>query len=556
MKITDTMAKVFLAASFMLPTVAMADTLTWNGGASGSFSTGPWTSDGSHTMPQNGDTLVFGTGGTLENDISGLSVAGLSFTSSSAVTLTGSQIAIANGGALSVTGTGPVTNSVPLVLGTAATPAVSIDVATSCALAVNACLSGPADIVYGEAVTGGGYVYLLVDNDYTGNTVIKHGTVDVYADMAFGTTDGNTGIVNPDKGYGIIRFYSVTMSENFDHTCNHAVDKPKNNTKPIQFYGVNVFNGTWRERGLGFYYADPGVSVTFNGIVTYDQWDSNYATYRNADVYYNAEGSILRHDHIYGGNLHYNSKCKASEGIVIGYATYGGSPATWVNPVQTRYFNCENAMLYDPTYAVPIQFNQNSCVADMCGYDQTFRHISCPQAYDSSEVRSAGPSAVHLLLNSGTANVLCHAKFTGQVSLSFEGSRPMSLGNANNTSTGSLSLTNASSVTLLDNFKWCGSSVTVSDGSTLTIGNATFPEALAVAVNDRAASGGDAAVASKIVLNDNVAADTLSINGRKMGGGRTYGATGSGADIVDDDHFAGTGVLSVRHPTGLILIVR
>ena len=36
----------------------------------------------------------------------------------------------------------------------------------------------------------------------------------------------------------------------------------------------------------------------------------------------------------------------------------------------------------------------------------------------------------------------------------------------------------------------------------------------------------------------------------------TYGATGSGANVIDNDHFAGTGVLRVMKPCGTFIFLR
>ena len=90
-------------------------TLTWNGGATGNFSDATWSGGAEgHASPQNGDTLVFETGGTFANDIAGLSVAKLEFHSPDAVTLSGSQIAVVNGGSITNTGAGAVTFNAPL----------------------------------------------------------------------------------------------------------------------------------------------------------------------------------------------------------------------------------------------------------------------------------------------------------------------------------------------------------------------------------------------------------------------------------------------------------
>ena len=43
---------------------------------------------------------------------------------------------------------------------------------------------------------------------------------------------------------------------------------------------------------------------------------------------------------------------------------------------------------------------------------------------------------------------------------------------------------------------------------------------------------------------------TLMVNGRVMPGAKSYGATGSGANIIDDVHFSGTGHLRVKRPVG------
>ena len=168
---TRTLA-VMLAA--IVPIAVVADTLTWDGGASGNFSTGPWTSDGSHTAPENGDTLVFGTAGSFANDIAGLSVAGLSITAAGNVEIGGSQITLAGGGSLSKSGSGIYTNNVPLVLGTAAGQTVNVEVASGCTIRMLASMSGAANIVYNNASTSSGTVVLLNHgSDYTGATTVK-----------------------------------------------------------------------------------------------------------------------------------------------------------------------------------------------------------------------------------------------------------------------------------------------------------------------------------------------------------------------------------------------
>lgn len=558
MKLKFTKGKLTVILSCCLAAAVRGDalTLTWDGGASGNFSTGPWSGgEAGHETPQDGDTLVFGTVGDFNNDLSELSLAGLSMTAAGPVRLGGNQIALMSGATISKSGSGTYTNNVPLLLGTASGQTVYVEVASGCTIEMLAAISGDANLVYGNTSTSKGRVNLRNNgSDYTGTTTIKRGTVCVYANDALGSSAAGTTFQNATKNdsktglffYGVTVAESVTVKPNYDTNANSS-------HKPVQFNGNCTFSGTWTlsdSTGGGRILFMYGSSVHFTGKFNTTTWFT-YALSQGT-VHFDGEGSSFGgDDNFFGGTFYYNAHCKCPKTMSIGQ--FYTSP-NWLNMAQTRYFNCENAMVYNNSTPPVIAFIRGGCAADMCGYDQTFQVITCASGNSSSVVRSTNPSTIHLTLP-GSSAVNCYAKFTGQVSLSFEGSRPYSLGNTANTSTGSLSLTNAAAVTLLDNFKWSGSSVTVADGSTLTVGNATFPETLAVAINDRVASGGNGAVFSKIALNADAVAETLSINGKTRSGGRTYGATGSGADIVDDDHFSGTGKLRVRKPCGTFIIV-
>ena len=463
-------------AAFTLGSFAGPLTLTWDGGASGSFSTGPWSGGAEgHATPQSGDTLVFGTGGTFENDITGLSVAGLSFTSATAVTLTGSQIAVANGGTLATTGAGEVTFNVPLSLGTAATPVVTINVASGCTNTFNACVSGAANIQY----TNEGAVNLRAASDYTGTTTIKLGQIHVYANNAFGSTVGNTTYAPASKTSNAHVFlHGVTTDENFDvpsKVVPGAFTFPDGTT--------NVINGTFRETGCCTFTYGANTKVSYNGVTYF----INPGCFIPASsvIEFNGEGTGLAKwgDYWQGtGSIYYNAKCHYEGAIRVGTAT-------------KRYFNCENAALYKPESPAGISLVANNSLLDMCGYDQTFSFINCASSYSGCVITSDAPSTVHLTLGGSDAKT-CYAKFKGAISLSFEGAQPMSLGTAS-AATGALALTNAATITLLPGFGWGGTSVVVSDGSSLTVNAVTFPENLSVAVSDREASGGAAAKLSR-----------------------------------------------------------
>ncbi|MBQ3342956.1 MAG: hypothetical protein IJG84_13730 [Kiritimatiellae bacterium] len=299
------LAVSLLAVCSAVSLASFADplTLTWNGGASGSFSTGPWSGGASgHDTPQNGDTLVFGTGGTFENDISGLSVAGLSFTSATAVTLTGSQIAVANGGALATTGAGEVTFSVPLSLGTAATPIVTINVASGCTNTFNACVSGAANIEY----TNEGAVNLRADSDYTGTTRIRLGQIHVYANNAFGSTAGNTTYSPAAKTSNAnVHFHGVTMDESFE-----VPSKNRRGAFTFPNGTTNVFNGAVRVTDACYFTYGENVKVSYNGVTYFINPGCTIPS--SSVIELNGEGSGFAKwgDYWSGtGRIYYNAKC-------------------------------------------------------------------------------------------------------------------------------------------------------------------------------------------------------------------------------------------------------
>ena len=538
MKTNGRVVVAVMAVAFWASAHGDALTLTWNGGATGNLSDESWNGGAEgHTSPQNGDTLIFETGGTFANDIDGLSVAKLDFRSADAVTLTGSQIAVANGGSITNTGAGPVTFNVPLSLGTAATPAIRIGVAPGSTNTFNACISGAADIIYCD----NGTVNLNVDNDYTGKTTINKGIVHVYANNAFGTTDGVTEFKYPGQTPAILNhvyFHGITTSESFYNetkTQSKAVCYPAGST--------NIFNGEFIEYNADLYSYGRNSRVVYNGRARFPNPSAQVDNY-TAVVEFNGEGSYFGYDFFAcPGVVSYGAKC------------YVGDSSHYVKVYvnQKRYFNCENAMYYNdvPAYLLA---NGNGGIADMCGYDQTFWYINCSSARSAMVVTSAAPSTVHLTLgtNWNADACSCYAKFRGPISLSFEGPKPMTLGTAS-TATGTISLSNESDITLLSSFEWGGSSLTVSDGSSLTCNTIAFPPELVVAINDRAASEGVEAKASRIALGGNIMCSGLAINGTTMQLGKSYGSSESAADVKDDEHFSGTGMLSILASTPLTL---
>ena len=528
-------ARIVAVLAVALCAAAYGDalTLTWNGGATGNFSDESWGGGAAgHMSPQNGDTLVFATGGTFANDIAGLSLAKLEFSSPDAVTLSGSQIAVANGGSITNTGAGTVTFNAPLSLGTAATPAIRIGVANGSTVTFNACISGAANLVYCD----NGTVNLNVDNDYTGKTTINKGLVHVYANNAFGTTAGNTEIKYAERSPAILNhvyFHGVTMSENFSNNT-------KTQTGGIVFPAgtTNVFNGTVEDAAADMYTYNNNTKIVYNGKATFPNPSAEIKA--STVVEFNGDGSGFGWDYFGGpGVISYGGQC------------YVKDSSHWVriNTNQKRYFNCENAMYYNNVPASLRVYGAGG-LADMCGYDQTFWYISCSSGNASTMITSAAPSTVHLnLREAGTwsyaGDRVSYATMKGPISLSFEGPLPFSIGGDCSAATGSLSLTNASDITFIAGFEWGGHSLTVAGGSSLSVNAVTMPDDLEVSILDEPGADGVTVPYSRMTLSGNLTLASLTLNGVALESGKTYGSSDSDADVKDDDHFSGMGVLVV-----------
>ena len=109
-------------------------------------------------------------------------------------------------------------------------------------------------------------------------------------------------------------------------------------------------------------------------------------------------------------------------------------------------------------------------------------------------------------------------------------------------------------LTVLSSGKLGSGPVTVSAGATLDLDNgAAISDAAALTLNVGTSTFGIVDLASGVTES----VGTLAINGSLQYAG-TYGATGSGAKFIDDNHFVGTGMLVVLDgkPLPTTIVVR
>ena len=181
--------------------------------------------------------------------------------------------------------------------------------------------------------------------------------------------------------------------------------------------------------------------------------------------------------------------------------------------------------------------------------------------YGECKIASAMPATLYV---NQTADKVMIIPFTGKVALCKEGAAKLMISNV--VCTAQAPLTVAGGTLELFDTSWKNATnVTV----TALEGDATLKLSTKLAAADVPANTFFTKKAFGLVMTDGEGtarldlaegvfetADTFVLNGKAMSGGCTYGSSASPADVKDDVHFAGKGVVRVAHPCGSILILR
>ena len=185
---------------------------------------------------------------------------------------------------------------------------------------------------------------------------------------------------------------------------------------------------------------------------------------------------------------------------------------------------------------------------DLAGYNQQVAGLLNASIIDNMRVVTnsvATPST--LTVANPSTPYSYNGVIAGNVSLVKAGNGTLTLANTNTTygsftvsngtlvvsSTGTLGV-NSTNVTVVAGTLVLSNSVSIADSALLRIAN-----------------GGGAKVNLAAGVNEVVG--TLYFADKQRPGG-TYGAAGSGASVIDTDHFAGTGILTVRHGNGGLVL--
>ena len=283
-----------MAAVALICAAAHGDTLTWVGSGGGNWSAAAnWSSDGSHTVPQPGDTIKINTlksGETYNNDIVGLSTPHLEFGGQDASPypkLTGNQITLTGGINAFSSASGRYNSYIPLVL------TVQDGNPTNRFY----CHGGRLQ-QYGK-VTGAGLLFkdgrsimeLCGGNEHTGGTVnggTLSGWLDPYSltsgDNLGSTPFGSTSSTYYMVGKTLSRFSIPEFPHNTD--IRPASDKPATDNDFWFYSGIKRFTGNITGTRL-VVRMDSGASPTFSGDITIEgpirmQIDANQSSSRSA----------------------------------------------------------------------------------------------------------------------------------------------------------------------------------------------------------------------------------------------------------------------------------
>ncbi len=506
MKATTQKTIVSLIAGLLAFTAQAADR-TWDGGgAEANWSTfASW--DGDAAAPVADDALFFGGASKLTNtnDLgAGLSFAGLTFNAGAgAFVLRGDALAL--GGNVVNLDNDAQSLQMDLTLG-----ATRIFNASNGNLVANGVISGA-----GGLTKSGHYALTLAgNNSYEGVTTISTGTVVITHANALGSAAAGT-TVDTARGATLDIRGGITLAETLTF-----VNANVNKSCLVNGTGTNTISSKIYTTG-GRHYINGGTILNITGGIT-----------NNPFFVLNGSGRL---------NIQTTPLTMGTGGFyaddytltVFEVASNVWSELTIAKG--TVRMAVANALPPAGTIRMGLGYGPLGTL-DLNGFDQTTTRL-----YNGTTnagfrcVTSLTPAT--LTITQSLASSSFEGVFSNAVSLLKMGTGTLILTNGVSPNTGSYTVSNGTLV-VATTARLSGTTNVVVTGGTLEL-RATD------ALNDGAAlSIADGGPKVKVNAGLNEAVSKLFLGGVQQASG-TYGATGSGAEHIDDAHFTGTGLLSV-----------
>ena len=483
---------------------------TWDGGGINANWSAVANWDGDVTSPTTNDVLYFSGSAKLANTndlLADTSFAGLTFNSGAgAFTLLGNRITL--GGNVTNWSASTQTLNLPVVL--SGTRDFN---ATNGNMTVNGVLSGSGSLTK----TGSQTLILAGNNTYDGVTTNWSGGIQVSYSNALGSTVGGTVINTAGAPGAFLSFYGgITLAEPLTFIGGSV-----NTGCIINGGGTNTVSGMITTSG-GRYVANAGV-LNITGGVT--------GTGANPFFVVNAQSTIAFTTtplNLGPGTFHADSG---------GLTILGVAGNQWTNMLFSG-----GTLRLDVTNALPattelkmggVWYGPN-CTMNLNGFDQTIASIMRAEPTPGTiAITSAVPAT--LTVNQ-SINTTYDGQLMGAVGLIKAGTGSLSLSNALNSSSGSITVSNGTLVVTAGSSLGNSTNILVA-GGTLELQNGT-------ALKDNATVLISGSGKLKIGTGFTETVSRLFLNG-SQGLKGTYGSSVSTATYTNDAFFSGSGLLNV-----------
>ena len=406
---------------------------------------------------------------------------------------------------------------------------------------------------------GAGTLKLTGAKSFSGNMVISNGTVIATGDESLGGASGTTtfelvsstekGVleIKPEPGKNEVTFHRpVTFHYVVDGNWGNFLILPANTT--VNFHGLMSTSDKNRRSGPGYpchwYMSCPNTTTVhwYGGM--YAQLNHNFQG-----------GHHYMHKAMTGGDRFTTGGGAILELLApsnsVGYATGGMNNST-------IYARVPYAFVANATGRSQLLRFDGNCTIDLCGNDQSLDAIHSKDT-GAAQITSATPALMRLVGsyipssgNGGHVGIATNrVKFVGAAGLSMEKNNNFWLA-AECSTTGTLQVTAGRVTMVAGKGIWTNATSAVVKGGTLVLEHAAaFGTNTVVRFEKTGGVYGQMEIASGVKQ----LVGGLEVDGEKMQAGY-YGSTASAARYRRDDLFAGTGVLKVGEPVGMVLLIR
>jgi len=473
----------------------------------------------------------FGTGGNTATVDRAVNLFGMEFSRDG-------NFRIAAGEGVITNGAGGILAAVPNTTSRAYTLAEDLTVAANqvwnvtnngagaATLTVSGSISSD-NTVYPFSLTkaGNGTLVLSGSNTYEGVTTVANGALEITSAKALGSTSGNTVVTCPSGGF--LQFSGGVAT---DEPITFSGSRPSWQPSFVNRAGSNTLNGLVTTIGGIRTEVYGGTVLVVRGGVT----NGGGGSY---DMVLNSSGTLAFYDKPLnlGSN---NFFCNPS--IAGGVVVVGVAGNVWADTqLYSGLLRLEavNALPWFAPLKVGLSAQADGSM-DLNGYNQTVCRLEGPPVGKAASgyLTSAKPATLTV---DQSVSTLYNRPLNGFLNLVKTGTGTLTLSNDLNTTTGDITVSNGTLVVAVASNLGNSTNVTVAAGRLTLQSLAAIADTAALNI----ANGGAAKVSLASGVNE--AVSRLYFGGRQQRKATYSAVAAPGVQVVDTEHFEGTGVLTV-----------